>query len=54
MGFYIVARLFDLEFRQRRLVGTGTGDQHVVDRCREFVEESFELIEVGGVERRAA
>ena len=32
MGLDVAARLFEVEFRQRRVVGTGAGDHHVVDR----------------------
>ena len=54
MGLNVAACFFEIEFGQRRVVGTGASDQYVVDRCREPVEEFFELIEVGGVERRGA
>jgi hypothetical protein len=48
----LAARLFEVEFRQRRVVGTGAGDQHVVDRRGQLVEEPPEPFEVGGVEGR--
>jgi hypothetical protein len=54
MGLDVAARLFDVEFRQGRIVRTGAGDQHVVDRRGQLVEEPSEPFEVGGVEGRAA
>ena len=47
-------RRFDVEFRQRRVVGTGASDQHVVDGRRQLVEEPPEPFEVGGIEGRGA
>jgi hypothetical protein len=46
--------LFDVELRQRRVVGTGARDQHVIDRRGQLVEEPPELFEVGRVEGRDA
>jgi hypothetical protein len=54
MGLDVAARLFDVEFRQRRVVGTGASDQHVVDGRRQLVEEPPEPFEVGGIEGRGA
>ena len=54
MGLDVPARLLDLELSQGRVVGTGAGDQHVVHRARQLVEEPDEPGEVGGVERRDA
>src|SRR5689334_7243406 len=54
MSLDVAARLFEIELRQRRVVRTGAGDQHVVDRRGQLVEESPESFEVGGVEGRAA
>ena len=39
---------------QRRVVGTGARDQHVVDRRPQLVEELPQPSEVGGVEGRDA
>ena len=50
MGVDVAACRFDVELRQRRVVGTGAGDQHVVDRRGQLVEESPEPFEVGGIE----
>ena len=41
----------EVEVLQRRVVGAGAGDQHVVDRPGQLVEEPPEAVEVGGVER---
>src|SRR5690242_1277240 len=54
MGLDVAARFFDVEFRQGRVVRTGAGDQHVIDRRGQLVEEPPEPFEVGGVEGRAA
>src|SRR5215470_2715517 len=54
VGVDIVACLFDVELRQPRVIGTGAGDQHVVDRCGQLVEEFPEPFEVSGVERGGA
>ena len=50
MGVHVAARLVDVELRQRRVVGTGARDQHVIDRRGQLVEEPAEPVEVGGVE----
>jgi len=39
---------------ERRVVGTGAGDQHMVDRGGQFVEELREALEVGGIEGYSA
>ena len=54
MRLDVAARLFDVELGQRRVVGTGARDQHVVDRRRQLAEELREPLEVGGVEGRDA
>src|SRR4030095_3904690 len=54
MSFDVAAKPFNVELRQRRIVRTGASDQHVVNRCRQLVEEPFEPVEVGGVEGRDA
>jgi hypothetical protein len=46
----IAACRFDIEVRERRVVRSGTRNQHVVDRCRHLVEEPLEPVEVRGVE----
>ena len=46
----VAACLFDVELRQRRVVGTGSRHQHMIDRRGQLVEESLELFEGGGVE----
>ena len=50
----VTARLVEVHARERRVVGTAGGDQHVVDRRRQLVEEPVEPVEVGGVEGRTA
>ena len=50
MRFDVAARLVDVELRERRVVRAGAGDQHVVDRPGQLVEEPPEPAEVGGVE----
>ena len=52
MGLDVAACLLDLEFGQRRVVGTGARHQHVVDGRGQPVEERAQLIEIGGVEGR--
>jgi hypothetical protein len=42
--------LFQNRIRPWRVVGTGAGDQHMVDRGRQFAEELCEALEVGGIE----
>ena len=55
MRLDVAARLVEVELGQRRVVGAGPRDQHVVDRRRQLAEEPLEPVEVGGVEcRRAA
>ena len=46
----IAACPFEVEVRQGGVIGTGTRDQHVVDRRGQLVEELLEPVEVGGVE----
>ncbi len=50
MGLKVAACLFNVEPRQRRVVGTGARDQNVVDRPGQLVEELPEPFEVGSVE----
>ena len=50
MRLQVATRLIDVELGERHVVGTGTGDEHVVDRGRQLVEEPAEPVEVGGVE----
>ena len=50
MGLNVAACFFDIEFGQRRVVGTGASDQYVVDRRGQFAEELREALEVGGIE----
>ena len=50
MDVNAAACLFEVEPCQRRVVGPRAGDQHVVDRGSELVEEPPEPFEVGGVE----
>src|SRR6186997_1332212 len=54
MSFDVAAETFNVELRKRRIVRTGAGEQHVVNWCRQLVEEPFEPVEVGGVEGRDA
>ena len=54
MGFDVAAGRFEVELRQRRVVRAGAGDQHVVDRRGQPVEERPEPFEVGGIEGRDA
>src|SRR5512133_631664 len=51
MGIDVSAELFDVELRKRRIVRTWAGDHHVVDWCRQFIEEPLQPVEVGGIER---
>src|SRR5215472_9321015 len=51
MSLDIASRLFDVELRQRRIIGTGAGNHHMVDRGRQLVEELPQAIEVGGAQR---
>src|SRR4051812_380174 len=50
MHLQVATRLVDVELGQRYVVGTGTGDEHVVDPSRQLVEEPAEPAEIGGVE----
>jgi hypothetical protein len=50
VGLYVATCFFKIEFGQRRVVGTGAGDQHMVDRGGQLVEELREALEVGGIE----
>ena len=54
MGFDVAAGRVEVEVRQRRVVGTGPRDEHVVDRRGQLVEERPEPVEVRGVEGRDA
>ena len=54
MGLDVAACRVEVELRERRVVRTGTGDEHVVDRRRQLVEERSEPFEVRGVEGRDA
>src|SRR5436305_6871554 len=42
----------EVEPRERRVVRATAGDQHVVDRCRQLIEEKSEPFEVERVEGR--
>ena len=44
----------DVVIEERTVSPRRTGDQHVIDRARQFVEEASEPLEVGRVERRDA
>jgi hypothetical protein len=46
MSFDIVARLFEFEFGEWRIIRTGARDQYVVDRLGKFIEELCELLKV--------
>jgi hypothetical protein len=50
MGVDVAACRVEVEVGQRRVVGTGAGDQQVVDGRGQRVEEPLEPVEVGGVE----
>ena len=50
MGVDVAACRVEIELGQRRVIGTGAGDQHVVDRRGQRVEEPPEPVEVGGIE----
>ena len=50
MGVDVAACRVEVELGQRRVVGTRTGDQQVVDGRGQRVEEPPEPVEVGGVE----
>ena len=54
MSLEIAACLFELELRQRRVVGAGARDQHVIDGRAQLIEKLSELFEVGRVKRRGA
>ena len=41
-----------VEVGQERVVRAGAGDQDVVDRRRQFLEEPLQPVEVGGIEGR--
>jgi hypothetical protein len=45
MGLNVAACFFEIEFGQRRVVGTGASDQYVVDRRGQFAEELREALE---------
>jgi hypothetical protein len=51
MGVDVAANLFHVELRQRRIIGTRAGDQDVVDRCGQLVEEPPEPVEIDRIER---
>lgn len=46
--------LFRIEFGERRVIGTGSSEQQVVDRGGQLVEELREALEVGGIEGHSA
>src|SRR5215472_3506555 len=50
MGLDVAACRVEAELGQRRVAGTGAGDQQVVDGRGQRVEEPPEPVEVGGVE----
>ena len=50
MGVDVAACRGEVELGQRRVVGTGAGDQQVVDGRGQRVEEPLKPVEVGGVE----
>ena len=50
VGFDVAARRVEVELGQRRVVGAGAGDQHVVDRRRGTRRRRPEPFEVRGVE----
>jgi hypothetical protein len=50
MGLDIAADLCEIELGQRRVVGAGARDQHVIDRRAQLAEEPLQPVEVGGVE----
>jgi hypothetical protein len=50
MRLQIATRLVDIELDERHVVRAGTGDQHVVDRSPQLVEEPGEPVEVRRVE----
>lgn len=47
-------RLLELDLHQRPIMRAGTRDHHMVDRSRQFEEESLERSRIVGVEGRAA
>ena len=53
MGIQVATCLIDVELCQGRVAGAGAGDQHVVDRRGQLVEELPEPIEVGRRTRHA-
>ena len=52
MRLDVAAGLFDVELRQRSVVGPRSRDEQVIDRLGKLFEEFSESIEVGGVEGR--
>lgn len=50
MRLQLPTRQRDVELGERQVARTWTGDQYVVDRRSQFVEESAEPVEVGRVE----
>ena len=54
MGIDVAVRLVEVEVREWRVVRAGPGDQQVVNRCPQLVEEPFEPAEVEDIERRDA
>ena len=54
LGFDVAAGVFEVELREMRVAGTRAGDEHVVNRRGQLVEEPSESVEVGGVEGRDA
>jgi hypothetical protein len=49
MGIDLATCRFDVESGQQHGRGAGTGQQYMVDRCRQLVEEPSQSVEVGGV-----
>ena len=54
MGLHIPVRLFKIELGQRRVIGPWAGNQHVVDRSGQFVEELREAVKVGSIKGHSA
>ena len=50
VGIDIALARFEVEIRQRRVVGPGTGHEDMVDRRRQLVEEPAQPFEIEGVE----
>ena len=50
VGLQVATCRFEVELRQRSVVGTGARDQNVVDRPGQLVEELPQALEISGVE----